>query len=1047
MSKSDTVNISIDTLKTKLDELRTVIEDTDLMSNGATFSMRQSSLYIPKDSDWYFREIMLNIRRHLIVSVPPSVESPSSQFHQESKLTMQLEYTEKNLPLILYQFHSDRIHDITRLKYYHLLRWNRFCLGSMQSDELYSAFTDTLKSLTDEYLDAASRAERLNAAREGIFMETKSIPDIFQPNDVIILVRHMVYQKYAHRNFRQIYFLLKWLPFAHKEFAKIECATMSFANLWSLSQMYCIGQDLSKRTVLDDILKLDNSTCQLPVFATNPSQFMPLLKVLCNQFNIDLVAEENPMARDFNLHDQVEAKFRELYAEISKWHKLVTYGYENAGEQDEVIYRKPAIWLEFRRLKPKPNTDYTHMITLMDSELQVDELLQGCNALLHMNDMQQVLQVLHKQIDASTGAKPNTSCADFDEGLSKIQHISVKPPNGQDVFDTMQDQDLADSRNADISALLPFLEIRFLRVKVLRKQSLQILNYFRSLEKTLTMDDQGLNMVSSKQQFHTDSHPSYLFDSVIDAKISESEFMEFAETINRDDYYFQSESGQEIFVRDVEGGKVIVYDAAESDFQRLEKELLQIASYFLLKGQDSEKKLPKRLMDNESEIKMNSVAFAQMHVDRHGVLYDIWTAQTAFLQAKKELMQIYMEVYLNVICRRAKKQLAQVMVNLMYLCPKLNYTSSDYFFREFRLNIACLEQRIHLMKKILTQHVSEQREYLNILQLDQENPKFGLPRHSLRSPNLIATHIDRALIKPVKYFEFFPTMSFVGYLAEAIDTSISNLFDLRNPQTATEELRLETLLLQMLSLELQNLTPIGNSYAQVLEKDLFSGIIIDNAATMSEHMEQLLDKVQGAKVVEKALPLLNAISLRSRLMDDLWESEIMNKIYLFICASYKLPESHLFIAPRVFENAKITEKIDRPRIRKSCDEESLEKFVPNHLHLAATDVDDSITKFSFRNRATIVEACEPAGINNLQNTRKLQLTHKNLLMAALLLAMRIEAKPCHLDEEVLPTIPFLSVQLEKKMAREYAHNHFLQHLPPGGVTALAKNVQKYTAHK
>ncbi|VUZ41504.1 unnamed protein product, partial [Hymenolepis diminuta] len=59
----------------------------------------------------------------------------------------------------------------------------------------------------------------------------------------------------------------------------------------------------------------------------------------------------------------------------------------------------------------------------------------------------------------------------------------------------------------------------------------------------------------------------------------------------------------------------------------------------------------------------NIASYAHREVDRFGVLYDVWTNECAFQEAKKELMDVYMEAYQHVCSRDSRRRLAQVMVD------------------------------------------------------------------------------------------------------------------------------------------------------------------------------------------------------------------------------------------------------------------------------------------------------------------------------------------------------------------------------------------------
>ncbi len=67
-------------------------------------------------------------------------------------------------------------------------------------------------------------------------------------------------------------------------------------------------------------------------------------------------------------------------------------------------------------------------------------------------------------------------------------------------------------------------------------------------------------------------------------------------------------------------------------------------------------------------------------------------------------MDVYMEAYLHVTSREARRHLAQVMVDLMHQRPRIELTS-NYFVLAYRYECAILRLKTSIMKQCLNNQV------------------------------------------------------------------------------------------------------------------------------------------------------------------------------------------------------------------------------------------------------------------------------------------------------------------------------------------------------
>ncbi|GAA52786.1 coiled-coil domain-containing protein 162, partial [Clonorchis sinensis] len=587
------------------------------------------------------------------------------------------------------------------------------------------------------------------------------------------------------------------------------------------------------------------------------------------------------------------------------------------------------------------------------------------------------------------------------------------------------------------------------------------------------------------------------FALIVLIRIKETEFMQFAEVDNHDDFYFHEEG--RIHVRD-QVGFWIVYDAALEDFNKLEQDLLLWATAFIQKDRQSRtsSNTKKKGVNQEAQSSDLDIArYAHRDVDRFGVLYDIWINECAFQQAKQKLMDVYMEVYGHIISRDSRRRLAQIMTNLMYQRPRLDLNES-YFVLAYRYECAILRQRTEIMRCILNHQILNQREYLKKIHVDK--PEFGLPPPLLeRFP--IAVHSDETLLTPVYLLEFHPSLSCAPSLAAAMDQSVQQLYELFTPNHPMQEIVLEKRFYDFLRYEVETLKPLGGSYTAQLQRDLFSSYFVEDAIQMCELSNQHLAAIQNRNsrgdkktrqmyLLNELGRLLDLVTLRHRLIDCMWECEVLSKIYLTVAHEMGFDDFHLFIRPLQFEAAKYKEGADdlRPPIYITAvqdDDSMLDKFLPSALPLAIHELDEThVGKFSFRGKVTIMEMLETRGVENMLTILKVQTAHKNALTASVMLAynarpsfytmhapktktgilrpsntganlisytglsgtqvgptpLALERSKHQLNADYHPEA-FFSIQLEKSPSRDRTQNAFIKRTQGGGIASSKSSVE------
>ena len=328
--------------------------------------------------------------------------------------------------------------------------------------------------------------------------------------------------------------------------------------------------------------------------------------------------------------------------------------------------------------------------------------------------------------NADGGPKPITFRSKTHKKLNDFNFVENLQKLGLEDRGTSSEQNLTNVQGSYLS----FLLLRHLRIRDQKRYCLSILNYFRSIEKTLTIYDGGLSLENKtfkrqSTQNHGKETPfggnlgyhAYMFNTPKDFRMSESEFMEFAEIENHDDFYSLDEKDY-VHVQD-QRGFYIMYDEAVNDLKKLESELHIISSYYIAKDKETSVNLTgKQGVDNarrrasstsrqnstNSVQDINLAAYSHQNVDRFAVLLDIWTNQANFLEMKKNLLEIYFEVYQNVFDKYEKRNLAQIITNIIHQRVRFDL-EANYFTLSYRMEVSCLSKQSRILKLVLDKMV------------------------------------------------------------------------------------------------------------------------------------------------------------------------------------------------------------------------------------------------------------------------------------------------------------------------------------------------------
>ncbi|XP_070191909.1 uncharacterized protein [Littorina saxatilis] len=612
------------------------------------------------------------------------------------------------------------------------------------------------------------------------------------------------------------------------------------------------------------------------------------------------------------------------------------------------------------------------------------------------------------------------------QGQSRNSH---RRKDSYDYINTVQMLGLDDGeQNSDPvtvqGSFLSFLHLRHLRIRDLQRTCLGVLNYFRSIERTLTINDGGLSMEGEtakrtsaqnhRQGTEADgteggggglgSH-AYAHNTPLDFKISEAEFIEYCDVENHDDFYTVEEG--RIHVQD-QKGYYIMYDSAVEDFKQVEKDLLLMATHFIEKDREHrcvrtrESDSGRRLRTDAGDFDIPS--YAHQDVDRFGILLDIWTNESAFLERKRELLDCYYEAYQHVTDRDERRALAATITQVMHRRPRFDFEAA-YFIKTFRAECSILQAESSIVKDILDRQIEEQREYIQRVCREGE-AHFGLPNRVIpKQP--ISVNLSRPALKNIFMLEFHPTLAIASRIPQALKYANWELHQIHKPETVHKSLLLERKLLEVAYRMWHTMPHMGSAYPTQIRKDLFSDVYVEDPLFMCELAHHLIiqkEQKSGTRISQKERQLamlesvgrvMESVSLRHRLLDSAWESEILSAVYMKQAKDMGYDAAHINMRLVQFEYAGHKPAADKPPpifITAILENDAgVDKYSPTHRSLAIHELDEShVGRFSFRTREGVLQVLRPGGVESIQVVLKAQIVHKNALTSAVL-----QASICH----------------------------------------------------
>ncbi|XP_075058991.1 uncharacterized protein LOC142144265 [Mixophyes fleayi] len=559
-------------------------------------------------------------------------------------------------------------------------------------------------------------------------------------------------------------------------------------------------------------------------------------------------------------------------------------------------------------------------------------------------------------------------------------------------------------------AYLSLLYLRHLRLRELQRVCLGSLNYFRSIERTLTIDTCCLssnsgNLVRSVGEETSwinaaqggsgmsgglGSH-QYMHQTPADFKVHSAQFMEFSEVENHDDYYTVEDG---IVHTQDQKGAFIVYDAALEDLHELQDQMLLLTT-LIIERERSFKSSKK----DASEVDLSD--WAHVNVDRFALLLDLWTWECTLLENKQQLVDSYYEAYQHVLDPEDRFTLAQVITDIMCRRPRFDI-GAKYFLEAYRDDCQCLRLHLQLVRNVLNSQIESQREFVQKVWRDGRKGgfyEFGLPLNIVTKP-LVSLNTSCPALKNVYLLEFHPSVGLAYLISQTLDHICQEFQHISNAKSPRQSYSVEKKVLQLALTEWSAPRDLQSSFTRNVRKDLFEEVLMEDPVTVRDICLLVLNSADEDKkhgrgkqifMLDTFSKMLELITLRSRIIDASLETAMLSRTYTCLAEEMGFNEFHLYLRPVQFEFASHKEHADQmpPMFITSLleDDSCVDRYSPSAQLLAIHEVDDNqIGKFSFSSRDAILQLLNKCGVENMQVVLACQVSQRNALLAAIQLA-------------------------------------------------------------
>ncbi|KAL9648533.1 hypothetical protein ABK040_012647 [Willaertia magna] len=607
-----------------------------------------------------------------------------------------------------------------KLKYASIVnRYHKYSDNSEIIERVEGLYKIRVREIEKEYEKTSARLNELKMLKT---TEEKE-KNIIKLNDFHVIIRKQLYDLRTRKKLDLFTTKVKWLCYSDR-------------------------YNLFKKTFEFQ----QNSDVTAPAITTSKKEIDDQLENLKDCVEIKKTpSEETGQEFLYVVRNRFDAIFKAQSAKL----KILPYPYKDSVENtdlkekkleltaENITYLKEATWVNEQQII-KPEIDsICEKQGIIFNQQRLDSQLQVEAGFLHTNELQYARKRLKEQADT------HFRRANVEEEVQP--YLNEGQISEREKSSNMSEEEInkIEGGKGSVNKIAAIYLLRYIRIREFKRKLLDILNYFRSIEKRLYYDQVGCATKSSS--------PSYikLYYTKPDdiEKIESSNNLPLNITKKEDIYSLHLK--RDIIIKDANGLKIL-YDAAIKDFENTEERLLKIGSYFILK---------------------NLEHFKYFQVDRFMVLEGLYESETWFQDSKRKVIDCFMEAYEHCYEPKERKRLAQIIINIMHKTPKLNM-EAHYFSESYASEIICLELYHSLLRDIIKDQMKDEKEFLNSIHKSLDKTKSetsGIPDNTIDDKYLQIELFPGSYRTSI--LDFYTSLSIIGRLHEMVESSVNEIIN------------------------------------------------------------------------------------------------------------------------------------------------------------------------------------------------------------------------------------------------------------------------------
>eukprot|EP00761_Pharyngomonas_kirbyi_P003588 gb/GECH01003592.1/.p1 GENE.gb/GECH01003592.1/~~gb/GECH01003592.1/.p1 ORF type:complete len:2175 (+),score=481.06 gb/GECH01003592.1/:1-6525(+) len=662
-------------------------------------------------------EILKRVRKKGELPSIDNIFSTADDFRQQVILAGQPKNTFGFMSLYLKEFFEKLLVNLQNKRHLLLSRWFRFCNDSMKANECGSVLFDMLNQFSIDLENNWNRLERLKYLIEEQPQNKNNENQedlILKESDFEILIRETLYDIQKKDTFRNFLLHFKWVTYLQR---------------WAIISVY--------KKMEQEEMEQEEAPCPI----SSVQEVEDTLDELVTEFSL----EDKKQLSDQEFFYAVNKKFTTIFSDTTKQMNFIDYSvyFEDIEKKTKMNMSNKA-----KRFLKEANWTNDSPVPQMPTELE-----------------QQASKLSSSTIDANLRAECNFISSDDlvytttrlkEYASSIVENMSSERLYKEELEDLfMKDKNSKEQlqknkKTSLVNLVASIFLLRYLRIRKFRLNILSILNFYRSIERRLVLEQ---NQTKNHKKDDIVSQEisrqiSFLNNTKNLTSFSSHDHQEYPEDLY-DTFAFEDDT---IIVRDAYTVPII-YDVAVDDINNLEDEILRYGT-FIIKKQNSQKS-----------------------VDRLQILEQIFEQESKFQNAKMKIIMELLEAYEHSVDEPDVFRNSEQLVNWINRRPLIDLEGSNVI-ASYKKENESLNQFYSLLSNITSYQLDVQHKINeNILSKQSQNETIGTSNRpdSYISPNSLPTIKLVPKGKEISVFNIASSMAEIWNVFRTLQDSLSSI--------------------------------------------------------------------------------------------------------------------------------------------------------------------------------------------------------------------------------------------------------------------------------